>query len=245
MKTKKTITTLAALAVTFISSSALAETRVWTDAAGKSIEADQVNLLNNQVLLRLADGREIKVSLDTLSPEDRARAMLNQPPTLDVNISAKTSRSNSSLRDAGRASRIQVQEESIGVDVRIRKSSSAVYEAALTAELYVIGERENGYEVLSKTESKFDFTNDSGAEHTFSSEPMTVEKLADHRPGVEYKGYLLVISDSRGEVVELKSSGGSIERAAEAILSAQQGARLDTDFGPQERVASADRARRI
>ena len=74
---------------------------------------------------------------------------------------------------------------------------------------------------------------------------MTVEKLADRRPGVEYKGYLLVISDSRGEVVELKSSGGSIERAAEAIISAQQGARLDTNFGPQERVASADRTRRI
>lgn len=245
MKTKKTITFLAALAATFVCTSAIAESRIWTDSSGKTIEAEQIKLLNNQVLLRLVDGREIKVSLDTLSAGDRALAMLNQPPTLDVRISAKTSRSNSSLRDAGRASRVQVQEESIGINVRIRKSSSAVYEAALTAELYVIGERENGYEVLSKTESTFGFSKEGGTEHAFSSAPLTVEKLADRGPGVEYTGYLLVVTDSRGEVVELESSSGSIERAAAAILAAHEGTRLNTDFVPQEHVASVHRPRRF
>jgi hypothetical protein len=234
MKTTKNITTIAALAATFILSSAMAELRIWTDATGKTIEAEQVQVLNNQVVLRLVDQREIKVSLDSLCTEDRARAMLNQPPTLDIKVSAKTSRSNSSLRDTGRASRRQVQEESIGVDVRIQKRGSAQYEAELTAKLYVIGERNNSYEILNETESKFEFSKESGTEHIFSSSPITVEKLEGRGPGVEYKGYLLVITDSQGEVVELKSSNGTLQHATETILAARGETQPDTDVEPQE-----------
>jgi hypothetical protein len=244
MKTTKNII-IAALAIATAATSAFAETRTWTDTKGKTIEAEQVMLLNNQVLLRLADGREIKVSLDTLGKEDRELAMLNQPPSLEVKVSAKTSRTNSSLREAGPASRVQVQEESIGVNVSIRKQSTTPYEAELTAELYVIGERDNGYVVLNKTESKFAFTKGGDSEYGFSSKPVTVEKVADRGPGAEYKGYLLVVTDSRGEILEVKSNGGSIARASEAILAAREGAPLNTDFEPQERMASNRRPNRF
>ncbi|VGO17631.1 hypothetical protein PDESU_06232 [Pontiella desulfatans] len=227
MKTTKTTITIAALAATFACSSVLAESRVWTDATGKTITAEQTGLLNDKVLLRLENGREINVSLETLSAEDRLLAMLNQPPKLEVKVAAKVSRSNSSLRDAGPASRYQVQEETVSVDARIRKSSSSAYEAELAAELYVIGEHENGYVVLDKTETAFTFTAGGGKEHVVSSKPITVENISGERFGAEYKGYLLVVTDSRGEVVEMKASNGTIEREAEAIIATHPVRRRD------------------
>ncbi|WP_372846816.1 SHD1 domain-containing protein [Pontiella sp.] len=238
MKTTKNII-LAALTIATACTSAFAETRTWTDTKGKTIEAEQVKLLNDQVWLRLADGREIKVSLDSLSPEDRERAMLNQPPKLEVKVAAKVTRTNSSLREDGPASRIQVQEEAVNVAARIRKSDSTVYDAALTAELYVIGERDDhDYVVIDRTESTFAFTKESGPEHVVSSKPVTVANISDARPGVEYKGYLLVVTDSRGEIVEMKGSTGTIERDADTIVAASLTPRRAKGFDRYSAVAS-------
>jgi hypothetical protein len=238
MKTTKNII-IAALAIATAATSAFAETRTWTDTQGKTIEAEQVKRLNDQVWLRLADGREIKVSLDSLGKEDRERAMLNQLPKLEVKVAAKVSRTNSSLREAGPASRIQVQEETVNIDARIRKSDSTVYDAELTAELYVIGERDNSdFVVIDKTESTFAFTKASGTEYVVSSKPVTVENISEQRPGVEYKGYLLVVTDSRGEIVEMKGSNGTIECEADAIVASNLAPRIEKGFDRFAVVAS-------
>lgn len=226
MRTITNHITFAALTALFVSTT-FAESRVWTDGAGKTIEGEQVNLLNNQVWLKLTNGAQLKVSLDKLSSADREWAMLNQSLQLDVEVSKNISRSNSSLGDSRRASHVQVQEETVRIDALISKKKSVAYDMELTAALYLVGENGNGYQVLGKTESKFVFKDES--EHQFSSAPITVENLLGRRFGVEYSGYLLTVTDSRGEIIQQTSSTGSIDRAAETILLADVKVPLKAD----------------
>lgn len=64
------LTTVVALAAT-----ARAEMRTWSDASGKfNVEAEFVAIDGEKVILRNADGKEIKVPLDKLSEEDQQAA---------------------------------------------------------------------------------------------------------------------------------------------------------------------------
>ncbi len=62
---------LAGLAALSLSYTVVAEMRIWTDEAGKTIEAEHVRTMDAKVMLKLVDGSEIKVSLDTLIEKDR------------------------------------------------------------------------------------------------------------------------------------------------------------------------------
>lgn len=230
MKTTKAITVLAALTTTFVYSSAHAESRIWTDTAGKTIEAEQVNVLNDQILLRLMDGREIKVSLDSLSEADRRTAMLNQPPTLDLKVSAKTSRSNSSMGAVGRRSRVQIEEESTQVTVAVQKTSSAAYELPLNAVLYVMGEQGEGQlEVVNKVSTTLTFS-ERGQAFELKSDAFESRKREAGERRTEYKGWLVTVLDSSGEVIAIKGSHREYMENANELLAANEGALLDSDF---------------
>ncbi|MDF7799451.1 SHD1 domain-containing protein [Pontiellaceae bacterium B1224] len=243
MKTTQHMVALAALAATFVYSTALAETRIWTDTTGKTIEAEQVKLLSNQVLLRLADGREVKVSLDTLCEEDRKQAMLDQPPTLELKVSAKTNRSNTSRGDLGRRSRIQVEEESTQVVVAVAKTSSAPYELPLNAVLYVMGEwGGDQLEVIDKVTSTLSYT-EKNQVFDLASEKFESRKLAGGERRTEYKGWVVVIFDSNGDRIALKSSSKAYEKNLKALLASEKGAELDSNFEPTTSTNSAAAAR--
>lgn len=247
MKTTKAITVLTALSATFVYSSAIAESRIWTDSSGKIIEAEQVNVLNDEVLLRLTDGREIKVSLDALSAADRREAMLNQPPTLDLKVSAKTSRSNSSMTDVGRRSWVQIEEESTCVTVAIQKTSSGSYDLPLNAILYVMGERGDGeLEVVNKVSTTLTFS-ERGQEVELKSDAFESRKRQAGERRTEYTGWLVTVLDSNGEVVALKSSKREYMENVDVFLATNEGAVLDSDYSILQPTAGTEitRSRRF
>ncbi|MDF7801858.1 SHD1 domain-containing protein [Pontiellaceae bacterium B1224] len=210
-----------------------AELRIWTDVNDKSIEAEHVRTLSDKVVLRQADGTEIKVSLDTLCERDRQYAILKTPPRIDISVSADADRSN-----AGYGNRRNVQEETVSVEVKIRKSSPSPYDAPLSAELYLIGMPENGagYIILDKLRQTFSFTAENKNSHTFESQAVSLKKLEGGRQmGIEYKGYLIAVKDKTGEIISIKCSKLDFEKNAEAILAGQKGTMFDTDFKVIER----------
>ncbi|MDF7799640.1 SHD1 domain-containing protein [Pontiellaceae bacterium B1224] len=230
MKTIKAITAIAALTATFVCSTADAASRIWTDAAGKTIEAEQVKILNDQVILRLTNGREIRVSLDSLSEADRNAAMLSEPPTLDLEVSSKTSRSNSTLRNGGPGSRVQVQEESTQVSVLVQKTSSAAYDLPLNSVLYVIGEGSSGQlEVLDKVSQTFSYS-DNSREFEFKSDALETVKAQGDERRAEYKGWLVTVLDPNGEIIAIKGSSREYAEKAETLMSANKGTALDSDY---------------
>ncbi|MDF7809365.1 SHD1 domain-containing protein [Pontiellaceae bacterium B12219] len=209
---------------------AQAELRVWTDKNGKTIEAEHVRTLTNTVVLRRVNGSEIRISLDTLSERDRRYAILQTPPRIDISVASDTDRSNTGY--GGRRS-VQVQEESVSVEVKVRKSSSAPYEAPLRAEIYLIGSPENkeGYIILDKRTERFFFSAQNGNQHVIQSREIKLRQIESGRQvGVEYKGYLVAIIDKSNEILQMKCSKLDYEKNAAAIMAGETGTMFDSRF---------------
>ncbi len=228
MKTMKKMTTAAMLAAVFAGTTALAEFRVWTDVKGKTIEAEQVEVLNSQVVLRLVNNREIRVSLDSLSADDRRLAMLSRPPALEIEGSAETEHSSSTLYQGGSRNRIQIEKASTAVTVNVLKTSAAVYEEPLKAVIYVMGQRgeENGV-VLDKLTKTFSYTG-TESEFTFLTDEYTSETRGDSISGDIYKGWFAAVYDSNGKVVAMKGSAKEFEENAAVLAEMELGTGADT-----------------
>jgi hypothetical protein len=226
-----------AVLITSLCGSVLAEMRVWTDADGKTIEAEHVRTLSDKVVLKLEDGSEIRVSLDKLDKQDRRYAILQTPPRIDITVSPKIDRENIGYsRDFGGG--VQAQSETVQATVNVRKSSPAPYEAPLKSELYLIGqpERADGYVILGRTSSKFKFTAENENKHSYSSDAISLTQVeAGRQAGIEYEGYIAVVKDRTGSILSMKCSKLDFEKNAEAIMGTERGTLLDNDFNAVDR----------
>jgi len=217
--------------------SAQAEMRVWTDGTGKTVEAEFVRTTGDKVVLKKANGNEIKVSLDSLSEKDRRYAILQAPPRIEIAVSTSVDRSNKtggSNYGPGR----QMQQEAITAKVKIEKASSASYEPPLEAELYLIGEFEQSAKIviLDRTKSPFSFAGDNGNEHVFESREVKLTQFeAGRQMGVEYEGYLAMVSDKKGNILEMKTSKLDFQKNADAIIGSRRGDVFDENFHPAKR----------
>ncbi len=74
--TMKRARAIAAFSLLLFSSAAVAEMRVWTNTSGQLIEAELVgvNAAKRAVNVRLKNGAEFEIAIDTLSPPDKAYA---------------------------------------------------------------------------------------------------------------------------------------------------------------------------
>lgn len=211
---------------------AKSELRIWTDENGKTIEAEHVRTLTDQVVLRQSDGTELRVSLGTLSERDRRYAIVLTPPRLDINVSRKKSSTNTSgPNNYGPGT--QKTDEVLTVTATLRKTSSAPYEAPLRAELYLLGagSQSEGYVVLDKTIERISYTAESGTTQSFSSNDVNLQQV-EHREkrGVQYEGYLLAVYDKAGDVISMKCSKLAFEKNADAVLDSGRGTVFDKSF---------------
>lgn len=211
-----------------------AEYRVWVDANGKQLEAEFVRVVDGKVVLLKRDGSEIRVSLDTLGMGDRKYAILQSPPRIEIQVSTDTDRENRAV-DGGHRRDTQIQQESVRLEVSVKKTSPAAYEAPLESEVYLIGYsgRRDEYVILDRTPSKFRFTTGNKNLHTYSSGKVQLVQIeAGMLVGVEYKGYLALVRDRTGEVLAMKCSKLDLEKHADAIIGAGRGTLFDSGFIP-------------
>lgn len=223
------------LSMLFALESAVAEMRIWTDEKGKTIEAEFVRTTGDKVVLKQQDGKEIQVSLDTLSEKDRRFAILQAPPRIDISVSTDVDRSNKS-GPSNYGPGLQMQKETIDVEVKISKSSSNPYEAPLMAELYLIGqfEKTDYYIVLERSKSRFSFAEEN--EHMFDSRDVSLKQLeAGEQLGIEYRGYLTIVRDKTGNILEIKTNKLDFQKNADAILGSERGSVFDENFNPADR----------
>lgn len=209
-----------------------AEFRPWSDTKGNAIEAEYIRLAGDTVLLSKRDGSEIKVSLSSLSDEDRIYVMRLNPPRIDVAVDDQVDRET--LRyTGGRSNSGRIQMESIVTEVTLRKITPEAYEPELSMEILLIGRMEqlDRYVIVEKAASTFRFTDENRGIHTYTCGPLDLRNASGNiRGGTEYEGWLMVVRDSRDEIIVLKSSRLEYEKNAEILLKAQKGGVFDDDF---------------
>jgi hypothetical protein len=187
-------------------SSSFSEFRVWNFNNGKSIEAEFVTLLGGQVSLKTVKGKRIKIPENQFSDEDRVFLELINPPKLDLSLS--------------KSSKVRVFPESLSdlpsaqyynFAAVIAQKSPKNYQHELTAELFVIGEEKSGDNKILLDYKKSSFKLMEGSKSVFKLPSKTVELTQfassnGQMRGEEYDGYMIIVMDSRGEILASKST---------------------------------------
>ncbi len=186
------------------------ETRIWTLTSGKTIKAEFLTLIGGKVSLKNAKGRQITVPEGKFSEDDLNHIDLLMPPDLTLDFSKKSKQRSfpdTFSRDIPSAFYFDFK-------ARISQSSSRLYSHELTAELFVIAQEIDGDKRILLDYQKEPFYMPDGRRSVFQIKSKTVQ-LSDyvirefHR-GENYKGHLIVVTDSRGEIIAYKTTSKSL-----------------------------------
>lgn len=192
------------LSLMLVGSSFAADTRVWTLSNGKSIEAELISVIGGKVSLKNLRGKVVKVPEAELSEGDINYIELNTPPDLDLSFS-KTSKVRvfpDSLSDLPSSQFFQFK-------AIVKQKSSQSYNHDLQIEFFVIGEEKAGDRFILLDYQKENFRLSDGSRSVYELSSRKVELIAFEMNGQNrgdvYRGYMIVITDSRGEVIAYTS----------------------------------------
>jgi len=186
------------------------KTRIWTLTSGKMIVAEFVTLIGGKVTLKNARGKQVSVPEGRFSEDDLNHIALLMPPKLKLDFS-KTS----SQRSFPDTFSLDVPSAFyFNFKARISQTSSRLYPHELTAELFVIALETDGDKRILLDYQKESFHMADGSRSVFQIKSKTVQ-LTDYvingfRRGENYKGHLIVVTDSRGEIIAHKASSKNL-----------------------------------
>jgi len=208
--------------------SVYAEMRLWEDKKGNYLEAEFVCETAGKIMLKGADGKEYKLSLSALSSKDQKFLESLLPPKLDINFTkSKDTRSRS----------YSSKDEMLQCEVTIKKATTRPYSGELSAEMVVVGKeyRTDYFVVLDKASTTFKLTKETGEIHAFKSSRVHLhvyDSSSSGKHGTEYHGFLVVVSDSHGNVIDIKASRDSFKENSDKLLKISVGSKFDKDCCP-------------
>lgn len=197
----------AVIAVITISSSVIAEFRIWEDQSGNIWEAKFVTMNGGNVVLIDQSGKKSVYSPEQLSEADIAYLEKVLPPRLSLSVSKKTERANTA------------NSEYVRCRATIKKTDTRSYEGELTGVLVMISE-ESRTGAISKAgatkEFSFVLPEKHGVSVDFESDPVKLMKSSANS-GRVYAGYVLVVWDRFGNVIAKEANRETFLEKAERI----------------------------
>lgn len=188
------------------SSVAHAETRVWTLKSGKTLEAEFISQIGGKVSLKTLKGKMFKLQGNELSADDMLYIELESPPDLDLSASRTTKQRifPDALNDKQMPSTLY--NNLIAV---VKQKSTKPYNQELTLEFFVVGEERLGDKYVLLDYKKEIFHLKDGSDSVFKLPSKTINvtefEMKGQSFGEVYDGYMIVVTDSRGEVIAHRS----------------------------------------
>ena len=207
-----------------LSISVMAEFRIWTDLNGNQTEAEFIRVSGKNIVLKKREGKQLTFSPMVLSAEDQEylwgkipEDLLNptksvidriEPPRMEVKVTKNTE----TKKDWDRVDR------KLSCIVKIKKTSSPEYTGKLKAALCVVGieKRDDCYVMIDKEEFDFDFIESNKVE--LEGNTVRITYYQSHDYGIEYKGYVVVITDEEGNALHVCGSSNKFEEAGDKLL---------------------------
>ena len=216
MKRLKLSTTTIIL-FTFFLSLAI-EARIWKDKKGNEIEAELMSMQAGKVFLKKSNGKTLRISKKSLCKADQNFLETKIPPKVKIDFKKTQDR---------RSNGYYVY---MTGEITITKKSSATYSGELKAILIMIGKYENKptFLILDKVSKTFTF-NDS---KTFALEGTLFKMYNSYYSsyGQKYIGYIALITDADGKLVEVKSNRKEFLKDYKKIIKFRKGAKFDRKF---------------
>lgn len=220
---------------------AVAEMRTWTLNDGRTFEAEIAAGLPgiNTVKMITGDGRKVEVPLDQLSAEDRKYIELSHPPKLEIDIlkSLKTMLYSARLTKWGADVRPSDTRATFGV--RVKQVGTGDYPYELKAELFAIGRQiyADRYILLDRETWTFRLTNENKrrfeemGQNTITLQDFVMNDYYDQQGftsrGEKYHGYIIVVTDERGEIVAHNESSNWLWDNFDNLTKLRKGNYLD------------------
>ncbi len=197
---------LLVLWVFVLASPLFSEVHIWKDKSGNSYEAEYVRELFDKVTLRTTDGKEIRIAIEELSELDQRYLRVMVPPRFSIQF-RKKSEVKEKPPELWATKDITTV---IGGVLTIHKESKRLFTSGMTAEIFLIAEELDGdnYVLLSKTKSHFllvEQNDNMFVLKTHLVEPRRYWDDSELLRGEEYTGYLVVVSDARGNILQTKT----------------------------------------
>ena len=214
--------------------SALAEMRMWTDKKGNSIEAEFVKVFSGKVILKTADGKQIKVSQSGLSKKDLEYLKNAIPPKIDIKVDVDKENKQTDSDGYGYSRRKQKIKGSVILTKKNREPSNRQF----TAYLYVFAKelRDDEIWVLDTVKKDFSFENQKTVEFSGSQRSVNYTDYSDGSDyGDQYEGYIVFIEDKNGNIIYTKGSRSLYESKISEIKSSKNNDRFDDDMNPVNR----------
>jgi hypothetical protein len=198
----KTILITSCLALICAASSA--DTRVWTLTNGKTIEAELLSVIGGKVALKTLRGKLVKLPEGQFVEDDMRYIELQMPPKLDLTFAKK-----SKIRTFPDSNSDLPRSQYYDFSARIKQLSTRPYKHDLTVEFFVIGEEKNGdkHILLEYIKENLRLEEGSGSQFMISSRTVELMEFVANGElrGETYTGYLIMVTDSRGEVIAHKT----------------------------------------
>lgn len=197
------------LLLLFTSMCTVAEMRSWTLVDGTTFEADYIVTIGGRATLKLPAGKTIKVSMDQFIAEDQTHIELENPPDLKTDFRKINDQKVFHLI-AGLPDYTQrMPEDRYHYGVRIKQVGGQPYKHELRAEFFAIGTELTGQRLIlldHQDTGTFLLNKQNEVTFEFLSEREVVLRswsvLNEVRQrGRKYYGYLILIRDTRGEIV--------------------------------------------
>ncbi len=202
-----------------LSGSVQAEFREWTFLRGKTLEAEFTTLIAGKVCLKTREGEILRIPVGRFSSADQGYIQLQIPPQLSLDFSKQTTQRQypNPPPPWGQLPRSIYHNFSI----KIKQTSAGQYDHELVVEYFVVGEEIDGDKrtLLDYQKNRFFLTEESNRSVEFSGKRVELSDfyIGGYHRGTKYGGHLIVVTDSRGEIIAHRASSKNLFKNLENL----------------------------
>lgn len=218
------------------------EARTFTSTDGRTLEAEVVKIEGEAAVLKLANGRSVTVPFKLLVEGDQAylkewakQEALNRIPRVGVKI-------DSNKRDTYVEAGYDERRGSVKFEIEIANEERGFTITGATATLVVIGEylsRDKTDLIMQRVEFK-DINIEFGKTRQLAADQIRYEyDDDDYSHGVKYSGYVFILRNASGAVVDVTAVPARLEKLYEPILKLKEGEYFNDRFEKVSRYSSS------
>ena len=214
------------LAVAVISMAGVLQARTFTSSDGRSIEGEVVKVQGESAVIKLTTGRSVTVPFNLLVEADQTylaewakKEALNRIPRVEVKI-------DSNKRDTNVQAGYDERRGSFKFEIDITNEERDFEIKGATATLVVLGDylyEKDTLVVMQRTEFKDINIAFAKTQHLAADQVRYEYDKDDYTHGIKYEGYVFVLRNSTGKVIDVSGTNTRIEKLIEPILKLKKG----------------------
>jgi hypothetical protein len=172
----------------------------------------------------------LKVPLSGLCRKDQEYLAKTIPPKIDIDVDVDKDTEEDYSSSSGS---YELKRERVKCSVRVTKKSKEPCSQDLCAYMYLFAEKEKSDLIWIMADKTEEFSFKAGDSLEFDTTPASLQYresgYSEHN-NFRYEGYLVVVEDSKGEVVAMESNKDSFEKMWHKLKGAKTGNLFDRDY---------------